>query len=98
MYAALTRMLVVPRIHPAEATRIITENLLPYFELVPIDKRDYLQAMDVVGNGGWSGAKIYDALLLCCADKCGAEPIYTFNLSDFRSLAHSALLSKICAP
>lgn len=98
MYAALTRMPVVPRIHPAEATRMITDSLLPYFELVPIDRTDYLEALNVVRDGGWSGAKIYDALLLRCAGKCGAERIYTFNLSDFRLLADSALRSKICAP
>ena len=98
VYAALTRMPVVPRLHPSDAARIITENILPHFELVPIVSQDYLQALTVVRDGGWSGAKIYDALLLCCADKCGAERVYTFNLSDFRSLAHSVLLSKICAP
>ncbi|MGH7840972.1 MAG: type II toxin-antitoxin system VapC family toxin, partial [Candidatus Binataceae bacterium] len=64
MYAALTRLPVQPRIHPSEAKRMITDNILPHFELVPVGRKDYLAALELVGDGGWSGAKIYDALLL----------------------------------
>jgi predicted nucleic acid-binding protein len=51
-----------------------------------------------MATGGWIGAKIYDALLLRCAGKCGAERIYTFNLADFRQLAPAGLQGKLCAP
>ena len=98
MYAALTRLPVQPRIHPAEAARIITDNILPHFEAVPIGKKDYVEALRVVGNGGWSGAKIYDALLMGCAARCGADRIYTFNLADFQLLAPARLQEKVCAP
>lgn len=97
LYAALTRLPVQPRIHPAEAARIITDNILPHLEMVPIGKKDYTEALKVVGEGGWSGAKIYDALLIGCAARCGAARIYTFNLRDFRQLAPD-LEEKICAP
>ena len=98
MYAALTRLPVQPRIHPAEAVRIITDNILPHFEAVPIGKKDYVEALKLVGNGGWSGAKIYDALLMGCAARCGADRIYTFNLADFQLLAPARLQEKVCAP
>jgi len=97
VYAALTRLPVQPRIHPAEAVHIITNNILPHFETVPIGKKDYTEALRMVGNGGWSGPKIYDFLLLGCAARCGADRIYTFNLADFRQLAPN-LEDKICAP
>lgn len=32
VYAALTRLPVQPRIHPAEAERIVADNILPHFE------------------------------------------------------------------
>jgi predicted nucleic acid-binding protein len=96
-YAVLTRLPVQPRIHPAEAVRIITDNLLPHFETVPIGKKDYVEAIRLVGSGGWAGGKIYDALLLGCAARCDADRIYTFNLSDFRQLAPK-LEDKIYAP
>jgi len=97
-YAALTRLPVQPRVHPSEAARIITDNLLPHFEIVPLDRQDYLEALNAMSEGGWSGAKIYDALLLRCAARCSADRIYTFNLADFRLLAPPKLQGRICAP
>ncbi|HVB81369.1 MAG TPA: PIN domain-containing protein [Candidatus Binataceae bacterium] len=97
MYAALTRLPVQPRIHPAQAARIITDNVVPHFEMVPIAKKDYTEALSLVGDAEWAGAKIYDALLIGCAAKCGADRIYTFNPGDFRQLAPN-LEEKICAP
>jgi predicted nucleic acid-binding protein len=98
LFATLTRLPVRPRIHPAEAVRIVSENILPHFEAVPIGKREYLEALNTMGRGGWNGAKIYDSLLLVCAAKCKADRIYTFNLGDFRQLAPAGLQGKICAP
>jgi predicted nucleic acid-binding protein len=98
VYAALTRLPVQPRFHPAEAARIITDNLLPHFEAVPLNRTDYVEALKAVTDGGWSGAKIYDTLLLKCAAKCSVDRIYTFNLADFRLLAPPNLQGKICAP
>jgi predicted nucleic acid-binding protein len=98
MYAALTRMPVQPRIHPLEAARMIHENILQHFQTVSIVKEDYLEALTMVSSAGWPGAKIYDALLLVCAEKCPAQRIYTFKLMDFKQLAPSRLHNKICAP
>ncbi len=98
VFAALTRLPVQPQIHPMEAACIITDNIMPHFEVVPLGKEDYLKAIDIMASSGWSGAKIYDALLLQCAASCAADRIYTFNLADFRQLAPPALQDKICAP
>jgi predicted nucleic acid-binding protein len=98
VFAALTRLPVQPRVHPVEAARIVTDNILPHFEVVSLGKDDYLEAMDTMASGGWIGAKIYDALLLHCAARCAAERIYTFNLGDFKQLAPAGLRERICAP
>ncbi len=98
VFAGLTRLPIVPRVHASEAVRIITGNLLPNLETVAVSKDDYLDALAIMEQGGWSGAKIYDVLLLICAEKCRAERIYTFNLSDFRALASPSSQSKIGAP
>lgn len=97
-YAALTRLPVQPRIHPSEAGRIIRENILKHFKLVAAGEAEYLQALTAVQDAGWPGAKIYDALLLACAARSGAERIYTFNLGDFRGLAQAELQARICSP
>ena len=94
VFAALTRLPVQPRIHPVEAARIVTENILRHFEVLSLEKKGYLEVMNTMANGGWTGAKIYDALLLLCAAKCAAERIYTFNLADFRQLAPPASKGK----
>ncbi len=98
VFAALTRLPVQPRIHPVEAARIVTENIMAHFEVVSLVKEDYLEAMNTMASGGWSGAKIYDALLLRCAARSAVERIYTFNLGDFKQLAPPSLQEKICAP
>jgi predicted nucleic acid-binding protein len=98
MYAALTRLPVLPRIHPMEAARMIQENVLRHFQTVPVVQEDYAEALTMVSSAGWPGAKIYDALLLRCAEKCPAQRIYTFNLRDFQQLAPNHVQGKICAP
>jgi predicted nucleic acid-binding protein len=98
LYATLTRLPVQPRIHPVEAARIVTDNILPHFKVVPLIKEDYLSALNTMAGGGWSGGKIYDALLLRCASRCPVERVYTFNLRDFQQLAPAGLEEKICAP
>jgi predicted nucleic acid-binding protein len=98
VFAALTPLPVQPRIHPVEAARIVTHNILPHFEIVDLGKEDYLEALNMMTSGGWFGAKIYDALLLQCATRRAVERIYTFNLRDFRQLAPPGSQEKICAP
>ena len=98
VYAVLTRLPVVPRIHPLEAARIIRDNILHNFEVVGIEKKEYMAVVEMVSQSGWSGGKIYDALLLRCAEKCAAQKIYTFNLRDFQQIAPNHLREKICAP
>ena len=98
LYATFTRLVVSPRIHPVDAARIIADNVLPHFDTIRVDKNDYLTALALVRDGGWIGARIYDALLLCCAAKADVDRIYTFDLSHFRALAPSELQRKICSP
>jgi predicted nucleic acid-binding protein len=98
VYAALTRLPLQPRIHPLEARRILADNIIPHFQIISISKKEYLDAIDAVANGGWIGGKIYDALLLNCAAKRSLDRIYTFNLADFKQLAPQSLQGIICAP
>ncbi len=98
LFAVLTRLPVQPRIHPVEAARIVSENILPHFKLLSIRKEDYLEALNTMAGGGWIGANSYDVLLLSCASRYAVERIYTFNLGDFKQLAPAGIKEKICAP
>lgn len=97
-YAALTRLPVSPHIHAAEAERIVRDNVLRHCSLTQASEAEYLQALTWVQEGGWSGARIYDALHLACAAQCGADRIYTFNTADFQRLAPPRLQPLICSP
>jgi predicted nucleic acid-binding protein len=97
-YAALTRVPVVPRIHPSEAGRIVRDNVLRICSVVPADAAQSLETLATVQEEGLPGAKIYDVLLLACAARSGAERVYTFNLGDFRELASVDMQARIAAP
>jgi hypothetical protein len=97
-FAALTRPPVQPRIHPAEAGRMIIHNILPHFEIVSLGKEGYPETLNTMASGGWTGAKSYDDLLLRCAARCKAKRIYTFNLGDFRQLPPATACNTGYAP
>ena len=66
-------------VYAAEAQRIVTENILPHFEIVTLTREDYTAVIQDMGARGIPGARIYDALLLRCAAHSAADRILTFN-------------------
>ncbi len=97
-YAVLTRAPFTPRIHPAEASRLLDDNILPYFEVVSLSANDYKAVLRWCTNAGLTGGMFYDALHLQSAQKAGCDRVYTFNVKDFRLLAPDGLAAKIAAP
>jgi hypothetical protein len=59
---ALTRLPVLPRIHPLEAARIVTDYILPHFEIVSITTEDYLEALNTMAADG----SALEFTTLCC--------------------------------
>ena len=96
-YAILTSAPLVPRIHPAEALRIIDDNILPWISVVALDPDDYREAVREMAAGGWRSGKVYDSLHLRCAGKQPIDRIYTFNVREFQQLA-PGMKAKIMAP
>lgn len=54
---------------------------------VVLSRREYRRVIHDVSAAGFSGGRIYDALILACAVKSGATDIYTLNEKDFYALA-----------
>jgi len=98
VYASLTRLPVEPRIHPVEAARIDRQSPAPLWSRAGLTRSVTLKLWPLWRMGGWSGARIYDALLLCCAARCSVDRIYYLQLADFRLLAPANLRGKVCAP
>ena len=85
-FNALTYRLNIP---PGAARKMIEEQAAKFrFEM--LDAADYRLAIAAVVEQGQTGDKIYDALHLRAAMKCGAKKIHTSNKRDF-SPFHSGI-------
>ncbi len=96
-YAVLTRVPLVPPIHPSEAWRLLAENILPHFHVVSLSAAQYKSVLREAAEKGWSGGLVYDALHLAAATSNHCKRIYTFNLRHFLHLAPH-LQDSICSP
>ncbi len=96
-YSVLTRTPFRPTVYPAEALKILDENIRPYFQLVTITPQMYIETIRECAEGGWIGGLIHDAIHLRCAREADCERIYTFNVRDFQQLAPD-LAKRIGAP
>ena len=99
LYAVLTRLPLSPAIHPAEAHRLIAENVIAHFRLVPLVAEDYRESLRALAGAGFAGGMIYDALLMRAAERSGAEQVFTFNTAHFQRLAHTPQLrARLASP
>jgi predicted nucleic acid-binding protein len=97
LYAVLTRTPFHPPVHPMEAWKIISENVLAHFQILTLSAGMYRAIIQECAEKGWIGGRIYDSLHLRCAKKAACERIYTFDLKHFCELAPD-LRNRICAP
>ena len=86
VYSALTAMPVQPKFWPAQA-ELCVQEIRQRVTAISLNADEYLATIHRAAERGFSGGKIYDALLLACAVKSGAEVIYTWNLKHFRAIA-----------
>jgi predicted nucleic acid-binding protein len=96
-YAVLTRTPFTPPIYPAEAWKLLSMNVLPYFQIVTLTALMYRETIQECADSGWIGGRIYDALHLCCAKKAACDRIYTLNVRHFQQSAPD-LADRIGAP
>jgi len=88
VYASMSILPVKPTI-PTEQALLFVEEVRARLALVSLQDDEYFDTIRNTADKGLTGGKIYDALLLRCAEKCRAESIYTWNLKHFRSIAPS---------
>lgn len=75
-YAVLTRTPSNPSVHPMEAWKLLSENVLAHFRVLALPAGVYRAIIQECAERGWIGGRIYDALHLMCAKKaaCGRIP------------------------
>jgi len=86
VFAVLSSLPVRPPISPEQAGLFVGE-VYKHLTPVALDGKEYFEALHAAAERGVAGGRIYDALLLQCARKCGAEVVYTWNLKHFRAIA-----------
>jgi predicted nucleic acid-binding protein len=71
---------------PEAALRLV-EQIANRMLVVPLTGEEYVAAIREAASLRAAGGTIYDALLLKCARKVGAELIYTWNVRHFHLVA-----------
>ena len=84
LYSILSAYPAKPRISPADAWRLVQENVASAARLVALSPADYSKTIQRASEMGLSGGVIYDALIARAAEKAGAERLLTLNGADFR--------------
>lgn len=96
-HAVLTRLPRVPRISPIQASGLIADNIVHYFSVVALTGKEYCDLSLKLGQNNIVGGQTYDIIHLACAEKCGADRIFTFNVREFARIS-GPLRDKITAP
>lgn len=96
IYATMSALPVKPPI-PAEQVLLFVEEVRARLTPVSLDESEYFETIRNAADRGLSGGKIYDAVLLRCAEKYQAEIIYTWNLKHFHAIA-PRLADRITTP
>jgi len=86
VYAVMTALPVKPMIPPEQAL-LFVEEVRKRLTLVSLNGEEYFAAIQKAAGDGFSGGRIYDALLLACAAKVKAQSIYTWNLKHYQAIA-----------
>ena len=96
LYNTFTGMPPALRLRPRDAALAI-ETFLQRLTPIALTPDEYGNVITRTAQLGLTGGIIYDALLIECARKCKADPIYTWNLRHFRAAAPD-LAERIVTP
>ena len=86
VFSVLTRAPFQPKILPEDAIKLIHTNILSLMEVIPLDKSEYLDLLELLANHQLKGGIVYDALILKCCLKKHISNIITANRKDFEKL------------
>ncbi len=96
VYATMTA-LPIKQVIPPEQAALFLDDIRDHCRLITLSETEYVFALQDAAKRGFRSGRIYDALLLHCARKSGAETIYTWNFAHFRATAPD-LASRISSP
>lgn len=83
LFSILSTLPARPRLSPAQAWHLVSENVEKAAHLVALSPADYFTTVRRVAELGLAGGVIYDALIARAAEKSAVDRLVTFNKADF---------------
>ena len=77
---------------------LVLEEIRDRLAIVVLTAEEYNSAISVSAAAGIVGGTIYDALLCRCAEKSGAEFIYTWNIRHFQQFSEDIVEARLRTP
>lgn len=96
-FAVLSRMPTKPKLDPESVLDILETDFIPHLSFIGLPATDYPPAIRELAGRGLGGGRIYDLLHLRVAARLAPDRIYTFNETEWKTLAPE-LAPLICAP
>jgi predicted nucleic acid-binding protein len=87
LYSVLSTLPTRPRISPADAWRLVQENVAAKARLISLTPSEYSETIRRASVRGLAGGVIYDALIAGAAEKAGADRLLTLNKADFKRVS-----------
>ena len=78
--------LPVKNVIPPDQAILFVQEVRDRFAVINLNEDEYYDTIQQAAERGFTSGRIYDALLLRCAAKVGAEVIYTWNVKHFKAL------------
>ena len=86
VYATMTALPVKDVIPPDQALLFVQE-VRDRLAIVALTEEEYCTTIEQAASLHFTSGRVYDALMLRCAEKVKAETIYTWNLKHFRAIS-----------
>jgi len=85
-YSVMTRLSAPHRISSADAYELLSGSLEQRAKVVGLGTKETWRLLHRNASGGVAGGATYDALILDCARKGGAQRVLTLDRRDFQRL------------
>jgi len=86
VYSVLTRLPRKPLITPADAWKMLTENVISCARIVTLSGDDYVALIEDLSQRGIGGGLVYDAIIAKAAESAQVDHLVTLNQSHFQKV------------
>ena len=97
LYAVISRIPDLQTISPEYIVEQIEEEVLNNFEVISLNKEEYLSIIKHLAQIGLTGGIVYDAVIVFAGIKANVDHILSFNAKHFRRV-YPTFAHKIITP